>query len=274
MKRSRLKSSAQNKFALEALSPIELRRRSLGTASHLPVPWSARLSADGILSWKWHSPARFTSRGTSRSTARQHRKVDSMLWRKFAALSLGSDQNIFKFAKRWGPLYGKPTETIAEWRQLATLAFALVRSSVALAHGDLGENSDWDIICDWLGLNFESLSQTDGIPDALRRKVAPLLRKALIAQALNRWFELSKGNLVAWVKEELVVEPSSDTLLGILVLQLAHRITRAQEIVTCFHCRALFSPVRAPSHGTRQFCVKCRRKGKPQMYAARDYRRR
>jgi hypothetical protein len=197
-----------------------------------------------------------------------------MLWRKFATLSLGSDQHILKFAGRWGPVYGRQTETVDEWRQLATLAFALVRSSVALARGDLGENGDWDIICDWLGLNFESLSQTERIPDALGRKVAPLLRKALIAQALNRWFGQSKGNLVTWVKEELVVEPSSDTLLGILVLQLAHRITRAQEIVRCFHCRALFSPVRAPSHGTRQFCAKCRTKGKPQMYAARDYRRR
>src|SRR5258706_9540383 len=116
MKRSRLKSSAQNKLALEALSPIELRRRSLATASHLPVPRSAQLSVDGVLSWKWHSPARLTSR----SAARQYRTVESMLWRKFAALSLGSDENIRKFTARWGPLYARQTETVAEWRQLAT----------------------------------------------------------------------------------------------------------------------------------------------------------
>ncbi len=128
---SRRKSNAETNFALEALSPIDLRRRSVGTASHLAVPWSARLSADRVLSWKWQSPSQLTSRGPSGTTSRQPGKVDSMLWRKFAALSFGSDEDIRKFAERWGPLRGGPTETIAEWRRLATLASALVRSSVA-----------------------------------------------------------------------------------------------------------------------------------------------
>ena len=273
---SRRKSKAETNFALEALSPIELRRRSVGTASHLPVPWSVQLSADGVLSWKWQSPARLTSRGSTRSTSRQPGKVDSMLWRKFAALSFGSDGDIRKFAGRWGSLRGGPTETIAEWRRLATLASALVRSSVALANGDLWENSDWRIIGDWVGYDYEPhLRRPERISDARSRDPALFLRRGLIAQALNRWFAESKPNsLLTLVKEELVIEPSANTLFGILVLQLAHRITRAQEMVVCFHCKALFSPVRAPSHGTRQFCAKCRRKGKPQMYAARDYRRR
>ena len=199
-----------------------------------------------------------------------------MLWRKFAALSFGSDEDIRKFAERWGPLRGGPTETILEWRRLATFASALVRSSVALANGDLGENGDWGIIGDWLGYDCEPyLRLPDRISDARSRDLAPFLRRVLIAQALNGWFAESKGNgLLGLVKDELVIEPSSNTLLGILVLQLAYRITRAQEMVVCFHCKALFSPVRAPAHGTRQFCAKCRRKGKPQMYAARDYRRR
>ena len=197
-----------------------------------------------------------------------------MLWRKFAALSFGSDEDIRKFAGRWGPLRGGPTETIAQWRRLATLANALVRSSVALANGDLGENSDWGIIGDWVGYDCEPYLRRR-ISDARSRDPALLLRRGLIGQAVNRWFADSKGNcLLTLVKEELVFEPSSNTLLGILVLQLAYRITRAQEMVVCFHCKALFSPVRAPSRGTRQFCAKCRRKGKPQMYAARDYRRR
>jgi len=272
---SRRKSNAETNFALEALSPINLRRLSVGTPSHLSVPWSAQLSADGVLSWKWQSPARLTSRGSSRSTSRQPGKVDSMLWRKFAALSFGSDEDIRKFAERWGPLRGGPTETIAEWRRLATLASALVRSSVALANGDLGENGDWGIIGDWLGYDCEPYLRLPDRISVARHDVALLSRRGLIAQALNRWFAESKGNvLLGWVKDELVIEPSSNTLLGILVLQLAYRITRAQEMVVCFHCKALFSPVRAPSHGTRQFCAKCRRKSKPQMYAARDYRRR
>ena len=198
-----------------------------------------------------------------------------MLWRKFAALSFGSDEDIRKFAERWGPLRGGPTETIAEWRRLATLASALVRSSVALANGDLGENGDWGIIGDWLGYDCEPYLRLPDRISVARHDVALLSRRGLIAQALNRWFAESKGNvLLGLVKDELVIEPSSNTLLGILVLQLAYRITRAQEMVVCFHCKALFSPVRAPSHGTRQFCAKCRRKGKSQMYAARDYRRR
>ena len=273
---SRRKSKAETNFALEALSPINLRRRSMGTTSHLAVPWSTQLSADGVLSWKWQSPAQWTSSGSTRSTARQPRKVDSMLWRKFAALSFGSDEDIRKFAGRWGWLRGGPTETIAEWRRFATLANTLVRSSVALANGDLWENNDWRIIGDWVGYDYKPhLRRPERISDARSRDPELFLRRGLIAQALNRWFAESKGNyLLTVVKEELVIEPSANTLFGILVLQLAHRITRAQEMVVCFHCKALFSPARAPSHGTRQFCAKCRRKGKPQMYAARDYRRR
>ena len=116
------------------------------------------------------------------------------------------------------------------------------------------------------------LRRPEGISDSRSHDLALLLRRGLIAQALNQWFAESRNSLFRLVKEELVIEPSSNTLLGILVLQLAYRITRAQEMVVCFHCEAFFSPVRAPSHGTRQFCAKCRRKGKPQMYAARDYR--
>jgi hypothetical protein len=276
------KPNAESKFAIDALSPIDWRRRPVATASHLIVPFAADLSADGVLSWTWLSPEQETYKGSGRhvrTTAHQPRKVDAALWRRFAALSFGSDEGIRKFAAKWGPLRGKQTETITEWRRFANLASALIRCSVALTNDELGTDDDWRAICAWLRCHAESYlglpQQNSAAQGRMRRESARFLRKLLLVQALNKWFAESKGNgLLRLVRNQPVIEPSSTTLFGILALQLTYRIIGAQEMVVCFHCKTLFSPKRAPSHGTRQFCLKCRGMGRPQMYAARDYRRR
>ena len=90
----------------------------MATASHLSVPFAADLSAGGVLSWT-SSPRTGNVQGI-----RPHRahhgspgpKVDAALWRRFAALSFGSDEDIRKFAAKWGPLRGKQTETTGNGR--------------------------------------------------------------------------------------------------------------------------------------------------------------
>ena len=166
-----------------------------------------------------------------------------------------------------------------EWRRFANLASALIRCSATLTNDDLGTDDDWRAICAWLRCHAESYlgppPQNSAAQGRMHRELARYLRRLLLVQALNKWFAESKGNgLLRLVRNQAVIEPFSTTLFGILALQLAYRITRAQEMVVCFHCKTLFSPKRAPSHGTRQFCAKCRETGRPQMYVARDYRRR
>jgi hypothetical protein len=282
MSASHRKPYVENEFAIEALSPIDGRRRPVATASHLFAPFAADLSADGVLSWTWLSPEQETCKGYARhlrSTAQQPRKVDAALWRRFAALSFRSDEDIRKFAEKWGPLGGGQPEKITEWRRFANLANALIRCSVALTNDELGADDDWRAICAWLGCLAEPYlnlpPQDSAALGRTRRERAQFPRTLLLVQALNKWFAESKGNnLLRLVRNQHVIEPFSTTLFGILALQLAYRITRAQEMVVCFHCKTLFSPKRAPSHGTRQFCAKCRRTKKPQLYVARDYRRR
>ena len=121
---SHRKPYVENEFAIEALAPIDGRRRPVATASHLFAPFEADLSADGVLSWTWLSPEQETCKGYARhlrSTARQPRKVDAALWRRFAALSFRSDEDIRKFAAKWGPLRGKQTEKITELASIREL---------------------------------------------------------------------------------------------------------------------------------------------------------
>jgi hypothetical protein len=253
------------KFAIDAISPNEPRRWPV-TTTHLAAPFSAQLTPNGELSWKWSFPAELSSEGSFRATVPKPRKVPSTLWCTFAALSLGSDEDFRKFAERWGPLRGDSTEPIATWRHWASLASALVRSSVALEAGDAGTSDDMQII--GALLDVKPLPHDSG-------EVGQLVTRSLILRALNVWYAESKGHcLLTLVNDQPVIEPSSTTLFGMLAIQLAHRIARAQERAVCFHCKAFFSPARAPAKGTRPFCPKCRKTQKPGMYAARDYRRR
>ena len=101
-----------------------------------------------------------------------------------------------------------------------------------------------------------------------------IFKKAWIVLALNRWFGASPGNcLIAHIQDQYVIRPCATTLLGTICTQLAFSIVQANEMVICHHCKKFFggSP---RARGIRQFCSRCRRTGKPQLYAARDYRRR
>src|SRR5260370_37300101 len=89
--------NVERKFAIEALTPTDWRRRPVATASHLIVPFAADLSAGGVLSWTWLSPEQETYRGSvrnARTTTHQPRKVDAPLWPRFAALSFRRDEDI------------------------------------------------------------------------------------------------------------------------------------------------------------------------------------
>jgi hypothetical protein len=233
------KQTVESKIAIEALSPLDWRRRPVATASHLIAPFAAELSAGGVLSWTWFSPEQETCKGYARkirTTAHQPRKVDAALWRRFAALSFGSDEDIRQFAAKWGPLREKQTETITEWRRFANLANALIRSSVALTHDELGTDDDWRAICAWLRCDAASYldlpPQKSAGQGRTQLEFARYLRRLLLVQALNKWFAETKGNrLLRLVRNQPVIEPFSTSLFGILALQLAYRITRAQEIV-------------------------------------------
>jgi hypothetical protein len=267
----------ETKFAVDALSSDTPPYLKLATASDLPVPVSASLSPDGI-SFIWRHPLGQTL-GAEFRPGPSSRKVVGTLWRKFLVISSSSDENIRKFAERWGPLGSEQGETVEEWRRFADLANALVRVAAAVASDELGRKDDWNTICRWLQLNAGPFlfptSGASGSKSNTPDQGVLHLGKALIVQAINKWFAMARGNiLLQLIDDQPMIQPSSLSLLGTLAIQLSGCIAKAHDLFICFHCQALLTPVRALSRGTRQFCAECRKKKKPQMYAARDYRRR
>lgn len=235
-------------------------------ATHIAVPYSASLSAEGVLEWRWH----YTDDRSRRSTAMMPRKVDSRLWQKFAALADADDERIRRFAERWGPLRYEPasarlpvTETIGQWRHFAALARALLRCAAAISHGVRRLNEDWEALIEWTGFPLTKA------PDDISALMT-------IAAALNFWYARSPFNsLVTLEQGTLILRPTSGSLLGILAVQLASRITGPdRKGRVCHHCKRFFipKPKNQPRTGARSFCPPCRRAGKPAVYAMRDYR--
>jgi hypothetical protein len=250
-----------------------IKRSPFNLPSHVPTPMAARLSRSGVLSWKRHSE-RQTKEGKFSSIVGKPRKVDSRLWQKFASVADQSDEEIREFSGRWGPLdpiEGDGTENITKWRRFALLASALLQSSIALAQDQLGRVEDWRVIADWLTIPEPPQS----LPRLEPLRVQLMFRRLLLIRAVNQWFARSQENGILLLSgDQIVVCPSSTTLFGIIGVQLAQQIARAERMDLCFHCKQWFVLDRMPSNGGRRFCEHCRKHGKPQMYAARDYRRR
>jgi hypothetical protein len=150
------------------------------------------------------------------------------------------------------------------------LGQALLRCTAAVGAGQAGSAQHWKIICEWLGQLYDP-----GLADPSNlQENWVIYRRGLIASALNRWYERSRGHeLLGWERDRVVIAPASTTLFGIIGVQLAYQIVKAAEMLVCHHCRNYFSPHQQAS-SSRSFCPECRRAKKPQMYAMRDYRRR
>jgi hypothetical protein len=231
-------------------------------------PRSAHLAAEGTLSWKWYSNAVF--HGQDISVAVRARRISVRLGERFAALADKPDEAICCFAGQWGPLrYSTAptvrngyTESIEEWRRFAILARALLRCAVALSTEAQGRPVDWVSICEWL---------------VLPATPAPTAEHGLLllALALNQWYGRSTGNSIVELQgKKIVMRPRSVSLFGIIGLQLAYTATATRDSLVCYHCGGFYTPSNKPRTGSRNFCPRCRRQAKPQLYAMRDLRAR
>ena len=254
------------------------RGTAIGALTTLPVPFAARLGPGGVLSWQWVSEPKQpqASSITTRTSAHRPRKVDARLWKQFAGLAEASDEMIRRFAERWGPLRREPlrrgqagTETVHEWRKLAGVATAVIRCAADPAQQRPGAPEDWKALCVWLRQPVDPHEFSKG------GETAAMLRRYVLAAALNHWYAQSSGNRLVSVEEDkLLIRPSVTSLLGIIGLQLATQVTGVSQMLQCYHCHRFFSPPRKPPTGARTFCPRCRSQARPVMYAMRDYRRR
>jgi hypothetical protein len=238
------------------------RAARLAGTPPLPKPCGATVNGNGFLTWSWYPTADI--KGPPPAT----QQVPVKLCFDFARLADGSEEEIRRFAAKWGPLGldkgGK--EHIDDLRNYARLAKALLRFSAELLSGGAGAGEDWNTIC-------ESIAPGQNLAD--RAGLDSRFQMAIIASAVNTWFAKAHGHgILAIGDATLQVRPHASNLFGMLITQIAHVIARSDQLAVCDGCTAAFVRDRAPSRGPRQYCGKCRKAKVPQRDASRDWRRR
>jgi hypothetical protein len=226
------------------------RSGRMGPSNVYVRPENAKIDAQGRLNWKWSHPNRT-------------QRLPPDLCFRFARLSTATDEEVRKFAARWGPLRIRlePSESLAEWREYTKLAQSIFRQLT-----DERQVEDWKRICEWIAPGA-GLAEAGPVPHSFEM--------VLIAAALNKWFGQARGNqILEIVGPRYQTRPTSATLFGALACQIAYKLSVADETVLCAGCATPFTPKRTPSRGARQYCPKCRRAKVPQRDAARDYRKR
>ena len=153
---------------------------------------------------------------------------------------------------------------MADWRQYARLAQALLRFTADVHSGGRGYEKDWRVICQFTRAKILE-----------RERGGRKLQIAIVGLAVNTWFDQARGHgILTMVDNDLQVRPFASNLFGVLITQIAHAIARSDQKAVCAGCRNTFSPTRPLVRGLRQYCNVCRKKKVPQRDAARDWRRR
>jgi hypothetical protein len=98
---------------------------------------------------------------------------------------------------------------------------------------------------------------------------------------VTEWLHMATGRLVldstgSWTKwpAGMRLGVAADGLFGVLALQLALAVLRADGLYACSGCRLPYAPTTRPALGKRHFCPDCRGRGVPVRLAVQDYRRR
>jgi hypothetical protein len=225
-----------------------------------PRPLEARLDHDGYLTWRWYEDEQ-----GGRDVPPKLQVPRNGLCFEFARLAQASDEHIRRFAERWGPLRieQREEEHVDKWRSYAVLAQVLLRFAGDTAHGGRGSKEDWGTICAWLQVG------TLDRPRSVNQQLA------IAASAVNSWFAAARGHRILDVVEgQFQIRPGASNLFGVLGAQLAHAIARSDELARCAGCKAAFTPKRPISHGSRQYCNRCRHAKIPQRDASRAWRSR
>ena len=208
------------------------------------------------------------------------RQVPDGLWKQFLRLHDATEEQVRRFALRYGPLTPNlrpgETEEISYWRHFSRLGHAIIRGHQAIAAGQHGEEGDWSVLSEFLNVPFDSLIPRE------RRRQDPLEKAAAvkfttIPRALNKWFAQAGPCTLVDASPNgygILIAPRSNTLLGAIVTQIANQVTGPTTVVACSNCGRVYEPSRRPRRGERHYCRECRRNGVPGRDAAREFRRR
>jgi hypothetical protein len=214
----------------------------------------------------------------------------------FLRLSDATPDEIFRYARRWGPIgfckHGLPAshnsrwrldravvkmcppcggtnhlwEPLEFWRMTAKRATSLLSIAAALYDDKSGSEEDWKIV------ERGDLRPVD-IYDW------PIVNQRFeLEWHLTHWMQM--GRLIPIVTfDKKVLSFSLDVLngsglFGALGLQLALAASRTDGLASCFACRRPFIPSRRPKANQHTYCPECREIGRPTRDASRAYRQR
>lgn len=219
------------------------------------------------------------------------------LLRQFAGLAGASDEEIFRFASRWGVLelctHGLPAlhsweatipppsrkrlchprtikrgrtswlwEPLGAWRSWAHTAEAILNTAAALKLNARPDEED----VEWLSAGTSHLAETVlataqqmGVIDQRIEPEVPL--PMYISLEVNSWlsFACTRPRLFM-EKDRWNIELSNTGLFGALGLELLFVVAAAEGLAICSACGVPYPRKRKPQSGRRNFCPRCGRK--------------
>lgn len=235
------------------------------------------------------------------------------LLERFVWLGEASDEDILKFARRWGLLGAhhlgnypelldraeepldhelaslatqtqgrlRGREPVAAWRCWSHHAGAVLRVSDALRAGRIGGQNDIAVLCH-PSPTAEMWTDVAGLqplwlqhPD--RTPPDPTLRnhRELIELFVERWIRAGHVRpLLRWTARERAIELAGRGLMGAVAVSLLATVQGATNLAVCSGCSNLYVPERTPRETQRHFCGRCRADGEPLRQAKRDSRAR
>lgn len=219
---------------------------------------------------------------------------------QFLSLAFASDDEIHRFASKYGPLLifcqmqefedrGVFIESCEVWRYFAASMRSLLRIASNLRAGREGDPVDWDTIgvCptvvartkpdnyDWLNASPQEHEKSWKVLASFiyrgqhrDRVMWERLLNLLLGLGRVRPWIVMEGTRGAANTRMMFTGPN---LLSHLALQLCLMASGAGGFATCSACNKTFiPPKRAPKSGQRTFCPECRDSGEPVALAQRD----
>jgi hypothetical protein len=224
----------------------------------------------------------------------KHVKASAEAVDGFLKLAEGTPADIFRYAKRWGPMgfckHGLPAthscswgpdrmracrlsggpdrfwEPIAFWQLTSRRAHALLKIGARLSGDKPGAEEDWRT------LDFEFINARN------RDQWSMLNQKITLESELTRWMQMGLlVPVVAFRNKHLSFALDvlhGPGLFGFLALQIALAISSTDGLSICSACGAVYFPTRRPNINRRTYCPECRKRKRHLRDASRAYRQR
>ena len=231
----------------------------------------------------------------------------------FASLAQATDDEVFAFARVYGPLYlcnqhGQPSkhdtsirlsratgywdgcplrelspgvyaERVEDWCMHARGFGAVFRLFAQLHRGHLGDPDDWRGMADMQGLQGVDVSRLSGKrpPDEEGLSEPDYLpdRRGLLAMVVGGLLRVGDVRPVLyWSGTTPVRSFAYNSVWGYLAVQLWLATGSANGLAMCASCSQVFTPTKKQSENKRTFCPSCREAGAPGRLAKQDKRTR